>query len=72
MIHFLEYDSNDPSKVQTAYRKLSADYQLAIEEMAHTMAKLGYHVVIKEAGPKVLEIEIWLANKYQPSTDLLD
>jgi hypothetical protein len=59
----MEHDPNEPSRVQTAFHALDADYQLALEEMAHTLATLGYQVMITEASPNVLKVEIWVINK---------
>lgn len=66
-MRFLDPHSDEPGKTRTEFHKLDADLQLAIEELSHTLANLGYQLIVKGANPKMLDIEVWILNKDQGS-----
>lgn len=61
-VKFIDPMGQDPGTTRTAFHKLEADLQLALEELAHSVAQLGYILVIHNAASGNLEISIRISN----------
>lgn len=59
---FIDPTGHDPGTTRTAFHKLEAELQLALEELEHAMAALGFIVVVKACAEGKLEIDVSIAN----------
>jgi len=61
-MRFIDPAGHDPGTTRTAFHKLEADVQVALEDLDHAMATLGYIVIVSGAATGNLEISIRIAN----------
>jgi len=59
---FIDPTGHDPGTTRTAFHKLEADLQLAVEELAHSVAQLGYILIIRNCASGSLEISVAISN----------
>lgn len=58
---FVDPFESEQGTTRTEFHKLSTDLQLAIEELDHTLATLGFQLIIKSCVDGVLEMEVWVS-----------
>lgn len=58
---FIDPLSNEPGETRTKFHQLDCDIQIAIEELSHVLADLGFQVVIKNVSSHS-DIEIRITN----------
>lgn len=62
-MRFVDPPDSEYGTTEAEYRKLSADIQLALEELDHTLSHHGAMVVILSCEKGILSMEIWITNK---------
>jgi hypothetical protein len=58
-VKFVADSSEAKEAMRAKFYSQDTDVQLALEELDHTLALLGYQVVVTEVLDNVLKVEIW-------------